>query len=244
MMNFFKRATPLGDFSSIALDVHSHLLPGLDDGAKDFPMAVEMVAGLKELGFRKLVTTPHIYKEYYPNTRDEILRQGEALNKALVAAGVDLEVQPCAEYYLDEHFDELLEKDELLSFGGDKKYVLVEASFFGPPARLEEQIFRMRTKGYTPVLAHPERYMVWMSKRWQLQRLKDLGCLLQLNLLSLVGYYGKEIKKQARSFVKQGLIDFYGTDAHDPRHVEMLKEWVKSAESSILAQVHGVRAKG
>ncbi len=233
-IKFFRRTAPLGSLSSLGPDVHSHLLPDLDDGAKDLPTAVEMVRSLEALGYKKLVTTPHIYKEYYPNTREKILQKGEELNRALREAGVSLEVQPCAEYYLDEHFDELLERDELLSFGEEKKYVLVEASFFGPPARLEEQIFHMRAKGYTPVLAHPERYLVWMSKRWQLQRLKDLGCLFQLNLLSLVGYYGKDIKKQARTFVKQGLVDFFGTDAHDPRHIEMLREWVQSPESGIL----------
>ncbi len=237
MFHLFSKAKPLGDLTGIGVDIHSHLLPGLDDGAKDIPTAVEMIRAMGELGYRKLITTPHIYEEYYPNTRNDILKKGEQLRQALQDAGVEVELQPCAEYYLDEHFDELLESDELLSFGPER-YVLVEASFFGPPARMEDQIFRLRSKGYRPVLAHPERYIVWMSKRWQLQRLKDLGCHFQLNLLSLVGYYGKEIKKQARYLVKAGLMDFLGSDVHDLRHVEMLKEWVASSESAVLKDGH------
>ncbi len=236
MLSLFKKESPLSNFHSLPIDIHSHILPGLDDGAKDMQTALEMVRRLKALGFRKLITTPHIYEEYYPNTRERIREAERELKVALKEEGIDIDFQASAEYYLDDHFDELLERDELLHFG-EQKFVLVEASFFGPPPRLEEQIFRMRTKGYRPVLAHPERYLIWMNKRWQLQRLKDLGCLFQLNLLSLVGYYGPDIKKQARSFVKHGLIDFIGTDSHGPEHIEMLEEWVKKGESGVLRGV-------
>lgn len=234
MLSFFKKQEPIGQLDFVGVDIHSHLLPDLDDGAKDMATAVEMIRAMGQLGYRKLITTPHVYKEYYPNTKRDILEKERELHRALEQAGVKVELQAVAEYYLDDHFDELLERDELLYFGQREKYVLVEASFFGPPSRMEEQIFRMRTKGYSPVLAHPERYMVWMSKRWQLQRLKDMGCFFQLNLLSLVGYYGTEIKKQARHFLKQGIVDFLGTDVHEPSHVAMLKDWIGRKESAVI----------
>jgi protein-tyrosine phosphatase len=214
MFSFFKNLTSksANDFSFIGTDIHSHLIPNIDDGCTKIESSINCIRQLKEMGFNKIVTTPHIMGGVYPNT-PEIINAGlEKLRQALTEAKIDVVIEAAAEYKVDELFEEYLANDNLLTFGDN--YVLIELSFVAPPVNLEEVIFTMRTKGYKPILAHPERYRYWNDKFHKFEYLKSLGCFLQLNLMSLVGQYGMPSKTIAHKLLNSNLVDFLGTDLH------------------------------
>ena len=160
---FFKKKIKVdAKFLGIDVDMHSHLIPGIDDGAKTLEDSIGLIRGLQDLGFKKIITTPHIYKEHYPNTKAGILRGLEELKKGLIDANIDIAIEASAEYFMDDHFESLIDKNEILPLNGkDGKYVLVEMSFFGMPPKLEDYLFKIQLKGYTPILAHPERYLFY-----------------------------------------------------------------------------------
>ncbi len=225
MFNIFKKNKKkeiTTNYSILGVDIHSHLIPGIDDGAPDVSTSLELLRQMAEMGYRKVITTPHVYKEFFPNTKESILEGLAELNEALEIEEIDIQVGAAAEYFMDEHFAELLEKKELLTLKDN--YVLVEMSFFSPPPQLEEYLFNLQIKGYQPVLAHPERYLFWEGKMDKYRRLKELGCLLQLNLLSLTGHYGKDVETNAKDLLKAGLIDLAGTDLHNEHHADKLHD--------------------
>jgi tyrosine-protein phosphatase YwqE len=200
--------------------MHSHLLPGIDDGASNATQSIEMMDGLKELGFKKFITTPHIMSDMYPNTQDTVNAAFEDLK---LAAGTDIPLRPAAEYFLDEHFDSLVESNEpLLCLSNN--LVLVEFSFVTAALNFKERIFEMQIRGYTPVLAHPERYLYFGNNKGVFDELKAAGCLFACNILSFSGYYGKAPVDLANHLLKKDYIDFLGTDAHHMRHIEALRK--------------------
>ncbi|MEL7120737.1 MAG: CpsB/CapC family capsule biosynthesis tyrosine phosphatase [Bacteroidota bacterium] len=215
--------------------MHSHLITGIDDGAKTIEETLGLLKQFKELGYQKVITTPHVYQEYYPNTSD-IIKEGHAkVQVALQENEIELEFEAAAEYYLDEHFEELLDSGDLLSFGNN--HILIEMSFFAINPKLEEYIFNLNIKGYKPILAHPERYLYLGKKREQFERLKDLGCLLQCNLLSFTGHYGKEVKDQALWMWKNDFVDLLGSDCHHQGHLDILKTGLqKGTYNKILSE--------
>ena len=208
--------------------MHSHLIPGIDDGAKTIEDSITLIKGLQDLGYKKIITTPHIYKEHYPNTKEEILRGLEKLKAALKIENIHIPIEASAEYFMDEHFESLLDKNEILPL--NDKYVLVEMSFFGAPPKLEEYFFKIQLKGYVPILAHPERYLFYHNDYEQFEELKAKGVLLQLNISSIVGYYGKPIKQIAHKLLKDKLIDLIGTDMHHTGHLDYLNANLKNNE--------------
>ena len=232
MFSFFrKRDRGLdvgGDFSGIGVDIHSHLIPGIDDGAKTMEDSLDLIKVLKGLGFRKIITTPHIHSEYYLNTREGILEGVGRVKEALLAAGMEMDLEASAEYYMDEHFEGLLDRDELLPLAG--KYVLVETSFYGAPPKLDQYFFKIQTKGFVPILAHPERYFYRHGDLRAFEEMREKGVLLQLNTLSLTGHYGPAVLKQGRELLKAGLIDVLGTDMHHAGHGEGLKKGLLDKE--------------
>jgi len=200
------------------VDIHSHLIPAIDDGSKSMQESVELIKSFKDLGFKKLITTPHIMHHRYPNSSETILSGLEELRAELKLQNIDIVVEAAAEYYLDEHFIQLLNKRDILTFGDN--YLLFEMSYGMKPINLESVIYEMKLAGYKPVLAHPERYM-FMHRDFSIyEKLKKQGLLFQLNLNSLGGYYSKEVQKIARELVKRGWIDFLGSDVHGQKHIE------------------------
>lgn len=224
MFSFFKKKKPLPeahDLSVLKCDMHSHLIPGIDDGSPDVETSITLVEGLRKLGYEKIITTPHLMADLYPNSRTTILNGFDKLVKALQKRKIDIPVRAAAEYFLDDHFDSLLEKDEPLLTIKDN-LVLVEFSFASIPIDYKQKLFNMQMKGYKPILAHPERY-AYLHNRFELyEELKDFGCLFQVNLLSLIGYYGKNIEVAAEKLYKLKYIDLLGTDLHHERHMENL----------------------
>lgn len=209
------------DIPSITIDLHSHLIPGIDDGAKTMEESIEMIETFIELGYTKLITTPHIMSHRFPNTRT-ILEEGLVLlQKELQERNMQIEIEIASEYYLDETVMELVEKRDIMTFG--KNYMLFEMSYVQPLHHLEEMVFEIKVAGYTPVLAHPERYVYMHDDFSKYKRLKEKGLLFQLNIPSLGGYYSKPVQKAAKRLVDEGMVDFIGSDAHKIAHLSALK---------------------
>ena len=211
--------------SSLHTDMHSHLLPGLDDGAETVQHSLELLRKLRELGFRKLIMTPHIMGDFYKNTPEGIRAALAELRAAAATAGLDDVVLECAaEYYLDEWLGQKLAAGtELLTFGGERRYLLFETSYMNEPFNLQATIFELKAAGYRPVLAHPERYTYFYGRLAEIKRLREeFGVLLQLNLNSLAGYYSPMARRVAEQLIDEKLIDFVGTDTHHLRHTAAL----------------------
>ena len=223
MFSFFKRpSADLADkLAGLACDMHSHLIPGIDDGVKDMESSIQLIRGLMALGYRKIITTPHINADIFPNT-PAVIRAGQAdVQDQLRKEQLDVEFHAAAEYLMDDHFTRALEAGEPLLTLKDN-LILVELSFAVPAINLKEIIFNLQLKGYQPVLAHPERYLYFGANKGWYDQLKDAGCLFQLNLLSLRGYYGRDSAQLAEWLIKKKYVDLLGSDMHHERHLEML----------------------
>lgn len=221
---FFKKKT--ADEHSLAwlnADMHSHLLPGIDDGSPDLATSIALVRGLAALGYKKLITTPHILWDLYRNTAEQIRYAEAALQQAIESEGLDISLKAAAEYYIDEHFQqELAAKTPLLTLGDN--FVLVEFSMMTAPMDLQEVLFEMQMQNYQPVIAHPERYVYMNRRREFFDGLKSSGCLFQLNLMALGGYYGAGVHELAEHLLKKEYYDFAGTDLHHAKHLDALKK--------------------
>lgn len=217
-----KKESHAFDFGLLKTDMHSHLLPGIDDGAPDLATSVEMINGLTHLGFKKLITTPHIMQDMYPNKRDDILKRYEALKQHLETEGIEVELGVAAEYFLDDNLKKLLaDKEPLLTFGNN--LVLVEFSMASETYSFRELLFEMQMQDYQPVIAHPERYIYQERNKDFFEELKLAGYLFQLNILSLAGVYGKTVTELARYFIKHEYYDIAGTDLHNVHHFTHLQ---------------------
>ncbi len=211
---------------TLRTDLHSHLIPGIDDGAKTLGESLKLIRTLHTLGYRKLITTPHTMSHRYPNDRRTILDGLETLRKALEEAQIDIIVDAASEYYLDEHFAKLIAERELLTFGKDE--VLFEMSYIIEPPQLDTIVFELQSSGYTPVLAHPERYLFLHEHFERYRQLKERGVRFQVNINSLGGFYSKAVQKAARRIMHEGWIDYLGSDTHHRRHIDALTAALKS----------------
>lgn len=207
----------------LCVDIHSHLIPGIDDGVKTLEESVEIILALKNQGFKKLITTPHIMWHRFPNTKEIIVNGCKKVNEELKVRDIDIEVIPSAEYFFDENFLELIKKDNLMPFG-EKNYILFELSYTSKPFGLEETIFNLLSKGYRPILAHPERYSFLNSNLEKYDKLKECGVRFQININSLIGFYGKRPRIAAKYLSDKGLIDFVGSDIHSMKYYNSFKK--------------------
>lgn len=236
VISFFKK-TVSAPKDILLADMHSHLLAGLDDGVKLNEEAVHIILKFQELGYQKLITTPHIMSDYYRNEPEQIKNALNQLSVILLEKGIDIKVEAAAEYYLDEELIKKLNNQETLLTMGDN-YLLFETNFFTEPYQLNEFIFTAITRGYKLILAHPERYQ-YMSLE-KAEELRDRGVHLQLNIPSLVGAYGKPVMKMAEKLVDKGWVDFVGSDCHNIIHIETLAEayqnkyFIKALELPLL----------
>ena len=226
MFNFFKNKTTTQEdpFAlPMTTDMHSHILPGIDDGSPDVETSIRLVKGLMALGIKRSIATPHIIGDMYRNNADTVFGAMKKLQAALEKEKLDFELSAAAEYMLDSYFFELLANKTMMLTVKDK-ILLTEFSYSAMPSNPQQMIFSILTEGYTPILAHPERYAYYHNNFKQYDYLKDLGFLLQVNLLSLTGYYGKQTAKAARYILKNGLATYAGTDLHHDRHMEALSD--------------------
>ena len=199
-------------------DMHCHILPGIDDGAPDVESSIALLQEYKAMGIDRFIATPHVKAGMFPNTPDTIRAAWEQLAEGCIQQGINVHILYAAEYYLDEGFLEALNNDQLLPFPGN--YILIELSFSRRPmVELGDVARSVMDKGFFPILAHPERYRYWHKNIGKFETLKSQGWLLQINLLSLAGYYGSTEQKMARILLDNELVDFIGTDVHRPEHL-------------------------
>lgn len=216
---FKKHITP--DLSMLAIDLHSHLIPGIDDGSKTVEESLIMLKQLATLGYKKVITTPHVMSDYYPNNRKSIMDGLANLNLAIKTAGLAIELEAAAEYFVDDYFMELLRTEEpLLTFSG--KHILIEFSMMGESVDPLDIIFKLTARGYIPILAHPERYLYYQSRLNIFKEIYNQGCRMQVNLLSLCGHYGSKQKDLGWKLLKMGIVDYLGTDTHRTEHLQKI----------------------
>lgn len=222
------------------LDFHNHLLPGIDDGSPNVETSIALFHGLKSLGFTEVICSPHIIADTHPNNDETIGNAAKLLKSGAHEAGVDLDFRYAAEYMMDDTFQHLIAtKQPLLTIHG--KRVLVEFSYIQKPSRVENFSFDLQIQGYEPVLAHPERYIYYHKQLGFYEHLKDLGFELQLNLLSLTPYYGKEVQKVAHHLLKNGMYDFACTDMHHERHLEAMQHHFTADSLKALFEDHKLK---
>lgn len=228
MFNFFHKKSEDGGRLFFTTDIHSHVVPGIDDGSPSVERSVELVGRMKEWGLEKLIVTPHVTQDTFENTPEIIEEAYGNLRRGLDEAGVDIEMDHSAEYRIDEMFVEQLEAGMVRRLHGE--FLLVENSYIQEAYNLDQILFSISMKGFRPILAHPERYMYYYGKQNRYDELHGKGILFQVNLLSLAGFYGKEPKKIAEMLIDKGYVDFLGTDLHRRTHADMITKYLGSKD--------------
>jgi protein-tyrosine phosphatase len=222
VIDFFKKrkiAYPI-----IEVDIHSHLIPGVDDGSQSFEESLSMLKKFASLGYKKIITTPHIMTDFYNNTESQLKLIHKDLVVKIEREGIDIDLQLAAEYYLDDRLFERIEdpKEEFLTFGNG--YLLFETSFMNEPFYLKDFIFKAKSRGIKPILAHPERYAYLQNNDSLIEDLINRELLFQVNINSISGYYSKQVKTLARKLIDYKNVHFIGSDCHNQRHLEVLEE--------------------
>ncbi|UMY65817.1 MULTISPECIES: tyrosine-protein phosphatase [unclassified Flavobacterium] len=234
MLFFKKKRFPLRTFLENGyVDIHSHLVFGIDDGASSFDDSLTLVRQMQELGVQRFITTPHTIAYVWDNTKEIIETRGAETASRLREAGIESPFSVASEYMMDETLLRRMQQEPLLTL--KDLYVLVEMSYISPPMQLFDIIFELRLAGYKPVLAHPERYLFYHGQMPAYEKLKRAGCLFQLNLLSVTGYYGGGVVRMAKELIKAGMIDLTGSDVHHQRHLDAFaSECVLTQEEAVL----------
>ena len=239
MLGWFKKSSQILepiDFSVVGVDLHSHLIPGIDDGAKDLDDSVTIIKELINQGFSKIITTPHIMSDLYKNTPETIHSGLEILKRRLANDNIEIDISAAAEYYVDYDFEQRIGNEKFLTFG--EKYLLIEFSFLEAPRNMYDIIFKLQLEGYVVVLAHPARYQYFNLKDYE--SLINRGVLFQLNLLSLIGYYSNQVKTNAKLLIDNKFVSFVGTDCHNLNHARLYpkcmisKSWHELVNSGTL----------
>lgn len=218
----FNSELPEADLSVLKTDVHSHLIPGIDDGSVSIEDSLNLIRGLKNLGYSKVITTPHIMSDFYRNTPEIILGGLEKVKAAMKAENLQMEIEAAAEYYCDMDFEKSIEKGNLLTFSGN--FILLELSYLNPSENFESVTFKLQMQGLTVVLAHPERYPYWYHSFDKYAALREKGVLLQVNLASMTGHYGTGPKRIAERLIDNNLVELIGSDTHKMSHLDVFKK--------------------
>ena len=216
-------------------DLHAHILPGIDDGSPDPATSIALLRQMQSWGITRVYATPHVAGGVFENTPESIAAAHRILQENAAREGLEMEIYCSAEYRIDDNFRRIVDEGcaEIVPLPGD--YVLVEHPFRQPALDIEEILFRLKLKGYTPILAHPERYYYYHHKKEVYPYLHESGCLFQTNLLSLAGYYGKEPRETALWLYKNGLVDFLGSDLHRADQAQAISDWLSSREYRQMA---------
>lgn len=222
---FSKKKTPAVSYESYySIDIHSHIIPGIDDGAQTIEESLEIIAFFQSIGIKKIITTPHISGSY-PNTNDIILSGYSQLKNKLIEINPDIDLHVAAEYMVDESFTNIIKQKKLLCFG--KNFILIEFPYFSTHPDIHNVIFSLQSDGFSIIIAHPERYVFWGDTLNTFKKLKERGVFFQMNLLSLTSIYSEEIQKNAHWLIKNQLIDFVGSDIHHISAAPYIKNVLK-----------------
>lgn len=235
MLSFFKSKPLLKDLiPDNHVDIHSHLLPGIDDGARTFEDTLRLTKALQGFGISQCITTPHIIQNVWDNSATLIKEKETETISELKKHQITIPFRAAAEYMLDDHFVHLFQSEKLLTLKDN--YVLVEMSYINPPIQLYSILFELQLAGYIPVLAHPERYVFYHNNFDEYKKIKKAGCLFQLNTSSVVGYYGEAINKIADKLLQKGLYNFVGSDLHHDNHAATFERKIKVHDLSPLKE--------
>lgn len=219
MFSLFKKQPTLKSLiPADSVDIHSHVLPGIDDGAKSIEDTRLLLTHLKDIGFSKCIATPHTLPEVWENSAEGITSKFKETKVDLATDLSPMLAHAASEYMINDAFLERLHSEPLLTLKDN--YLLIEMSYLNPPLALKEILFEIKSKGYQPLLAHPERYLFYHNQVKNYEVLKELDVQFQLNLLSTVGYYGSSVSKIANYLLQHNFIDFVGTDVHHLRHIK------------------------
>tara|TARA_B100000287_G_C20469932_1_gene716791 strand:- start:189 stop:929 length:741 start_codon:yes stop_codon:yes gene_type:complete len=208
------------DFSIIKTDLHSHLIPGIDDGSPDLESSILLIKELVKLGYKKIITTPHIMSDIYRNSPENILSGLQELKKEIQKQKIQVDIEAAAEYYIDFEFEQKIAEKKFLTFGDN--YILIELSFSQAPNNLFDIIFKLQLEGYKVVLAHPERYGYYQKEHYD--EFINRGVFLQINLLSLIGHYSPQIQSKTEDLIANNQVSFVGSDCHNMRHAQLYIE--------------------
>lgn len=209
----------------LEIDMHNHILPGIDDGAKDVYNSVQLIQGLNQLGLNNFICTPHIMDLVHPNNPHTIKEAYDKLTNHLAQENIKANIGYSAEYMIDDGINSIIGGNTFIAMPNN--YVLIEMSYLSESKALFKTIMDIQSLGYKPILAHPERYNYYHTNFNIYKQIKDAGCHLQLNLLSISSYYGMSVKTSALALIKSGMYDFVGTDTHHEKHLNALREVVK-----------------
>lgn len=236
MLSFFKTKPKLAELiPTNYVDIHSHVLPGIDDGAKTIADSEFLLDSMKQLGFSKIITTPHTMGNVWNNTSETINNALHKVHSELPTSAQAVSLQAASEYFLDEHLMALAGQGPLLTL--KENYILVEMSYLSAPLQLYDFLFELQLKGYQLVLAHPERYSFLHHHKSEFAKLKKAGCLFQLNLLATVGHYGKEVATVSEYLLKEGLYNFVGSDIHHKFHMESFQRKIVVGNQQALEEL-------
>jgi protein-tyrosine phosphatase len=208
------------DFSVLKTDIHSHFIPGIDDGSPDMETTLNLIKEMQKLGFSKVITTPHVMSDFYKNSSETILQGLAAVRSELKVQNINMEIDAAAEYYIDYDFEQKIGNEKFLTFGPN--YILVELSFVEAPKNFFDIIFKLQLENYKVVLAHPERYHYFQMKDYE--EFVNRGVLLQINWLSLIGYYSPQIQNKTQDLIAQNMVSFLGTDCHNVHHAALYEK--------------------
>jgi len=223
VLDWVRKKEPIKTIDPLQIDIHSHLLPRLDDGVQSYEESEDVILHFKKLGYKKLITTPHVMSDAYKNTTKKILARLDKLRMYLENQEIDMQIEAAAEYYLDEQVYQMVEQnEEMLTFG--KNFLLFETNFLNEPFNMKEFIFLATTKGYKPVLAHPERYLYLQNNLEKAEDLIDRGVLFQMNISSITGFYSKIVQTTAHKLIDKGWVHLLGSDCHHLQHVRLVEE--------------------
>lgn len=220
------------DLSILHTDIHSHLIPGIDDGSPDMETSIALLKELELLGYKKVITTPHIKNDFFQNDVKSLDDLCASLQRAARFEGIQMKIEVGAEHLLGDDVTERIKNDLYKTFGDN--YLLIELPFLDPLFGLDGYIFELQLAGYKLILAHPERYLYWVNDFNRFVKLKDSGVLFQLNIMSLSNYYGKDVYNLAKKLIDNNMIELLGTDTHAPKHIEAIQ---KSRSSSLLKKL-------
>lgn len=230
MFNFFKaKSKELNkdiDLSVLQTDIHSHLIPGVDDGSQSLEESISLLKQFEELGYKKVITTPHIYYNSFEEGINVLYEKLEELKLSAKASGVNIDIVLGGEHLLDDDISKRVQKNEAISFGDN--YLLFEFPMRTEPMGFEAWLFNLQLAGYNLIIAHPERYAYLFDSRKLYTQLKDRGILFQMNFASLAGYYGKDTQTIAENLIKENMVDLIGSDCHGQRHIDALRKTLRN----------------
>lgn len=232
MFNFFKKKQNSKLFYST--DVHCHILPGVDHGARNTENAIELIKAQKEMGINNIIFTPHITKSTFENTPDTIMTAYEVFKKAIEDAELDVKIAVSAEYRLDEFSLAQFNENKFIPMPND--HILIENAYQQERIDLDDIIFDLQLKNFTPILAHPERFPYYALKKDRFKQLHNAGTLFQTNIMSFTGYFGRTARSNAEWLLENDLIDFLGSDIHNMEHVQIIRDFIKTKDYRRIAK--------